>query len=326
MNSTLDGKDVSQKQGLILEIQKLSTDDGPGIRTTIFLKGCPLKCDWCHNPESIPITPGLQWFRVQCIGCKTCIEICPKKAMKYDEEGVHIDRKICTICLKCADECPSGSLKIFGSMWNLDALYNEIDKDRIYYERSGGGITISGGEPMLQTDFVLALLKKCKEGNIHTAVDTCGYTTKTNLEKLFPFVNLFLYDLKEINDEKHKQFTGISNKIILENCIWLVKKVREDRKAIWIRTPLIPNYTATDENIIGLANFIIKELDNLVDRWDLLAFNNLAQDKYDRMDWEWALEGLPLLERERVEYLYNLAIQLGVKNVFWSGMTKRESS
>ncbi len=322
MNSTLDVNDSNQKQGLILEIQKLSTDDGPGIRTTVFLKGCPLKCDWCHNPESIPYTPGIQWFKVKCIGCATCVKVCPENAIKYDEEGVHIDRKTCTMCTKCVDECPSSALKLFGSMWNIDALYDEIEKDRTYYEKSGGGITISGGEPMLQTNFVLSLLKKCKEGNIQTALDTCGYTARANLEKLFPYVDLFLYDLKEIDDDKHKQFTGISNKTILENCIWLVKKVREAKKAIWIRTPLIPTYTATEENISRLAEFILKELGNEIDRWDLLAFNNLAQDKYERMDWEWPLEGIPLLEKERVEQLYELAIQKGVKNVFWSGMTK----
>ncbi len=230
---------------------------------------------------------------------------------------------ICTLCLKCAEACPSTALQVFGKEWTVKELYKEIDKDRTFYETSGGGVTISGGEPMMQVDFILELLKKCKTNNINTALDTCGYSSKTNYEKLFPFVDLFLYDLKEINSEKHKEYTGVPNETILANCKWLVEQIKGTEKEIWIRTPIIPSYTATKENVQGIAKFIVNELKNNIHRWDLLAFNNLAADKYERMDWEWKLEDVPLLELEVMEYYYELAVNEGVKNVHWSGMTQK---
>jgi len=310
--------------GLVLEVQKLSTEDGPGIRTSVFFKGCPLRCVWCHNPESIPTKLGLQWFSAKCIGCKSCIEACPKGSLTFTDDGVQINREKCTASGECVNACPSTALQLFGKYWELEELFNEIEKDRAYYEKSNGGITISGGEPTMQIDYAVLLLKKCKEHKIATAFDTCGYTSKNNLKKILPYVDLFLYDLKEIDSKKHEDFTGVPNERILENCSWLTKKVKELGKEIWIRTPIIPNYTATEANIRGIAKFIIEELKNNIDRWDLLAFNNLASDKYERMDWEWKLKESKLLSKEQMEYFYDIALEEGVKNVNWSGMTKRE--
>ncbi|MFW9921687.1 MAG: glycyl-radical enzyme activating protein [Candidatus Thorarchaeota archaeon] len=314
----------STKKGLVLEIQKLSTEDGPGIRTSVFFKGCPLKCAWCHNPESIPNKQGIQWFEVKCIGCETCVKICPVKALTLNEDGLKIDRERCSICGLCVENCPSTALRIFGKEWTVNELLYEILKDKAYYEKSNGGVTVTGGEPFLQVEFITTFLKKCKDNNLHTALDTCGYTNQKNIEKLFNFVDLFLYDLKEMDTEKHKEFTGVGNEIILENCKWLVKKAKENNKAVWIRTPIIPNYTANEDNIRQIAKFIANELKNQIDRWDLLAFNNLAVDKYKRMDWDWKLEGEKLLTKEDMEYFYDIAIEEDVKNVFWSGLTKKE--
>lgn len=319
-------KQATNHKGMILEIQKLSTEDGPGIRTSIFLKGCPLKCKWCHNPESIPSEQGIQWFKVKCIGCESCVVVCPTKAVKIDKKGVHIDRTKCTICGKCVEECPTTALKLFGTEWTVEDLFYEVEKDKAYYQKSGGGVTVSGGEPLLQRDFVKAFLTKCKENDIQTALDTCGYTTKQNLEKLLEFVDLFLFDIKEINPNKHLKFTDVSNKTILANCIWLVKKVNELGKTIWIRTPIIPNYTATKENVRGIAKFIVNELKNKIDRWDLLAFNNLCKDKYERMDWKWELEKEKLLTEKEMEYYHAIALKEGVQNVRWSGLTQKDEN
>ena len=217
---------IAATSGLVLEIQKLSTEDGPGIRTSIFLKGCPLRCDWCHNPESIPMKPGLQWFSVKCIGCKSCIEACPEGSLTFTDDGIEINREKCIASAECVDVCPSAALQLFGKYWEVDELFHEIEKDRAYYEKSNGGITISGGEPSMQIDYAVMLLKKCKENNIATAFDTCGYTSKNNLEKVLPHVDLFLYDLKEIDSKKHEEFTAVPNERILENCSWLRKVPR----------------------------------------------------------------------------------------------------
>ena len=177
-------------RGLIFEIQKMSTEDGPGIRTTIFFKQCPLKCVWCHNPESIHKKLQLQWLAAKCIGCKSCIEACKQKALKLDKKSIHINRDKCNGCGECVARCPSNALNMFGKYWDLEDLYKEIEKDNLYYTKSGGGITVSGGEPTLQPDFVHEFLKKCKENGISTALDTCGYASKNAYEKILPNVDL----------------------------------------------------------------------------------------------------------------------------------------
>jgi pyruvate formate lyase activating enzyme len=313
----------SSETGYIFEIQKMSTEDGPGIRTTVFLKTCPLRCVWCHNPESIFKEPSIQWFKVKCIGCKTCVKVCPQKAITLDKEGIHINREKCICCGKCAEECPSTALRKIGKYWKLDDLFHEVEKDKVYYQNSNGGITVSGGEPTQQVDFTENFLKKCKEAGFHTALDTCGYTNKKIFDRLLPYIDLILYDLKEIDSKKHKEFTGVPNETILENAKWLIDKLNDSDKKMWIRTPLIPNYTATKENIRGIGEFIVHELNNKVDRWDLLAFNNLAVSKYERMDMKWACKDFDLLTKEEMEYFFDIAVSTGVKNVVWSGMTKR---
>jgi pyruvate formate lyase activating enzyme len=311
-------------KGFIFEIQKMSTEDGPGIRTTVFFKQCPLKCIWCHNPESILKKKQLEWFKHKCIGCNTCIKTCELAALKFEEDGLYIDRKLCTSCGKCSDECPSTALHMFGEYWSLDDLYHEIQKDKVYYEQSKGGITVSGGEPTIQSDFILEFLKMCKDNGISTALDTCGYASKNIYEKILPYVDLVLLDIKEIDPKKHEEFTGVPNDLILENAIYIANFMKKNNKLVWIRTPLIPNYTATKENMEGIGKFIIEKLHNYPQRWDLLAFNNLCVSKYERLDMVWPLKDTPLMTKEEVETLYNIALKTGAREVRWSGLTKKE--
>jgi len=316
---------MAESKALIFQIQKMSTEDGPGIRTTVFFKQCPLKCIWCHNPESILKKKQLEWFKHKCIGCKICIETCQQGALTLDEEGMHIDRNKCDSCGLCSDECPSTALHMFGELWDLEALYYEIQKDKIYYTQSQGGITVSGGEPTLQPDFILDFLKKCKENGISTALDSCGYASKNIYEKLLPYVDLVLLDIKEINSEKHEKYIGVPNKLILENAIWISDYVKRKDKKLWIRTPIIPNYTATEENIKGIGEFIVNELHNIPERWDLLSFNNLCTAKYERLDLEWSLKDFPLISSDDMDNFIEIGKKLGVKNVHWSGLTKKKS-
>lgn len=302
----------------------MSTEDGPGIRTTVFFKQCPLRCKWCHNPESILKKKQLEWFEHKCIGCNTCIEICDIKALHFADDGLNINRELCTSCGKCSDECPSTALHMFGEYWTLDDLYYEIHKDKVYYDQSKGGITVSGGEPTIQSDFIIAFLKKCKDNGISTALDTCGYASKAIYEKILPHVDLVLLDIKEINPKKHEEFTGVSNKLILENAIWMSEYIKENNKKIWIRTPLIPKFTANKQNIEGIGRFIVEKLNNNPERWDLLAFNNLCISKYDRLDLDWVLKDSPLMTKQEVENLYDVALKTGVSQVKWSGLTKKE--
>ena len=314
----------SSAGGYIFEIQKLSTEDGPGIRTTVFFKECPLRCAWCHNPESIEKEPSIQWFKNKCIGCNSCVEICPENAIVLDDQGIHIDREKCKTCGDCVEECPSTALKMFGEYWTVEKLFKVLAKDKAYYDKSKGGITISGGEPTLQADFLLALLKKCKDNGISTALDTCGLSSQAIYSKLIPYVDLFLLDIKEIDSQKHKEFVAHPNEKILENIKWLANQLHEKGKELWIRTPIIPRYTATKENILGIANFIVEKLDNKITCWEILAFNNLASAKYRRMDMEWDLKEDPIFTADEMDFFLNIAINAGAKNVKWSGLTRKE--
>ncbi len=317
---------MAESKALIFQIQKMSTEDGPGIRTTVFFKQCPLKCIWCHNPESILKKKQLEWFKHKCIGCKICIETCQQGALSLDEDGMHIDRDKCDSCGLCSEECPSTALHMFGELWDLDDLYYEIQKDKVYYTQSHGGITVSGGEPTLQPDFLLDFLKKCKENGISTALDSCGYASRNTYEKLLPFVDLILLDIKEINSERHERHTGVPNALIFENAIWISNYLKKNGKKLWIRTPIIPNYTAKEENIKGIGEFIVNKLENFPERWDLLSFNRLCSEKYSRLDIDWILKDEPLMTKEEIEYFFEIAKSTGVKYVNWSGLTRKKES
>ncbi len=256
----------------------MSTEDGPGLRSTIFFKGCPLSCVWCHNPESIAREMQLHWTKIKCIGCLTCIDACPKNALQMTGKEMIIDRKQCDVCGACVSACPSTALDIYGESYEVNKLAAEVLKDRAFFEKSGGGVTLSGGEPTLQARFSGELLKVLQAARVHTALDTCGQCAWQTMEELLPYTDLVMFDLKEMNTVKHKKFTGASNKIILENLRRLARhaELQNPSFQLWIRTPLIPGCTATPENIKKIGAFIGKHLGAALARWELCTFNNLA--------------------------------------------------
>ncbi|MGD8465033.1 MAG: glycyl-radical enzyme activating protein [Anaerolineae bacterium] len=300
--------------GRILHLQRLSTEDGPGIRTTVFFKGCPLRCAWCHNPESLSPQPQVQWLETRCIGCRTCLAACPHGCLDLTGQGMRIDRQRCTGCGICAEACPANAMELLGTAVTVKDLVKELVKDRTYYETSGGGVTASGGEPALQADFVAALLARLQGEGVATALDTCGLAPSQAWHKILPHVDLVLFDLKEIDPDQHRAHTGQSNERILEALLMVRDYITGQRPdtRLWIRTPLIPGATATAANLRGLGDFIAHHLDRLVERWELCAFNNLCRDKYRRLGMPWRFDETPLLSDQTLRALERQARRSGV--------------
>ena len=300
---------------LIFNLQQFSTEDGPGIRTTVFMKGCPLCCAWCHNPEGASPHPDLIWYDARCIGARECLRVCPENALVLTLAGMQIDRERCTVCGKCAEACPASALEIIGKEWNAEELLTELLKDKVFYETSGGGITFSGGEPMMQTDFLCEMLPRCKDAGLHVALDTCGAVASERYQRVVEWLDLVLFDLKITDSAKHQQATGVGNELILNNARWLASR----GVPMWIRTPIIPGYTDDHANIQAIARFIRNELPT-VERWDLLAYTNLGKPKYHRLDLPYALENAPLLTRDEMEAVWRVAHDI-VPVARWSGAT-----
>jgi pyruvate formate lyase activating enzyme len=316
----------SGKTGTVLDIQRMSTEDGPGIRTTVFMKGCSLKCGWCHNPESISPRPQVHWLDTRCIGCHTCADVCKQEALSVSDQGVAIDRGRCIGCGDCVEECPSTALEMLGAEWAVDDLAAEVMKDRAYYDKSGGGVTLSGGEPVLQSSFVTALLKRLRGEGVHIALDTCGRYAFDRVEPLLPYTVLVLYDLKTVDAARHQALTGYSNKKILDNLVRIAGSVRSQvyPRELWIRTPIIPGATDDKETIASIGRFMAEKLAKTVTRWELCAFNNLCRDKYDRLGLAWPYADSNLMESRDMEALAETARQSGVDPaiVQWSGATR----
>lgn len=264
-------------RGIVFDIKRFSIHDGPGIRTTVFFKGCPLRCWWCHNPESQVHEPEMMFHGNRCVGCGACVDVCPQGAISLQGDVAATDAEKCVLCGTCAEVCYADAREIVGREMTAEDVAAEIERDVPFYDESGGGATISGGEPLLQVGFLRAVLRACKEREIHTALDTCGFAPWEALESVRGLVDLFLYDLKLMDDARHRAFTGASNEPILGN----LRALAERGHAIALRVPLVPGINDDEENIRRIAVFAAA-LPRL-QRVDVLPYHRAGTDKYSRM-------------------------------------------
>jgi pyruvate formate lyase activating enzyme len=293
-------------QGIITEIQRFSVHDGPGIRTTVFLKGCNLRCFWCHNPETHRVERELQLQLSRCIGCGACFVVCETGAHRMADGERVFDRERCLACGRCAAECYAEALVLAGREVSVADVMAEVLADRPFYENSGGGVTLSGGEPLLQPAFCAALLAACRAEGVHTAIETAANVPWERIEALLPLIDLVMMDLKTLDDTVHRASTGVSNRRILANA----RRLGATDKPLTVRTPIIPGVNDTPEAIRAIAR-LAAELPNLVG-YELLPFHPMAAAKYDSLGRAYRARSLPRPTPEAMEALADVARESGV--------------
>jgi pyruvate formate lyase activating enzyme len=300
-------------KGIIFNIQHYSIHDGPGIRTNVFLKGCSLRCIWCQNPESHSLSPELLYFQEKCTGCGRCVDICPEKAIQIISAKSTTDRKKCKTCGQCVQICFNDARSIVGTEMTVEEVFKKVIGDELFYKRSQGGMTLTGGEPLFQPDFSKNLLSLCRQAGIHTALETCGFSDWETLKDILQYVDLVLFDLKHMDSKKHREYTGVPNEVILENA----RKIHHTLKTpIWVRIPVIPGCNDSVENIHATAQFVAAELSRSVPV-HLLAYHRLGETKYERLGKEGKnLSITPpaneyMMELQKIVAAYGLQTQIG---------------
>ncbi|MCX8128288.1 MAG: glycyl-radical enzyme activating protein [Synergistetes bacterium] len=291
---------------MIFDIKRYTIHDGPGIRTTVFMKGCPLNCWWCHNPEGISRKIEIAHLEYKCLRCKGCLEACPLKAISFSEKKVLIDRNRCNGCGICVEACPTSALKKIGKVISIPELIEEVEKDLPFYDSSNGGVTFSGGEPLAQPEFLAQCLKELKKRYINTIVDTSGYAPRESLALILPHTDLFLYDIKLFNSNEHKRYTGVSNEIIKENLKFLL----ENGKKIILRFPVIPGITDSLNNVKEWVNLISK-LDGILEV-NLLPYHEVSE-KYQRLNKEYKMKLNLKTSEETLSWIRGEFEKIGLK-------------
>ena len=294
----------------ITNIQKFSIHDGDGIRTTVFFKGCPLKCEWCHNPETQKFEKEMQVDREKCTGCGACAAVCPNGAIHMEEGRPTLDAEACVFCGKCTRFCPTGAREVIGQEYTVKELVKELMKDQMFYEESGGGVTLSGGEVMsMDMDYLLAVAKELKRQDVTLTIDTCGFVPYEKFQELLPYVNTFLYDVKVMDPELHKKYMGTDNALILENLVRLAK----DGARIYIRIPTVKEVNGNEENMKETIAFL-QEHDIHPAQINLLPYHDTGSGKYRKLDMEYKGTDLHAPDKEEMEALAALFINAGYKN------------
>jgi len=293
-------------EGIVTNIQRFSIHDGPGIRTTVFLKGCNLRCFWCHNPETLKPKPELQLFLDRCIGCGECFRRCPQGAHVMNDGQRVFKRELCQGCGVCADTCYAEALVIAGEVKTVEQVVEEVLRDRPFYETSNGGVTLSGGEPLLQLDFSYAILEQCKQEGVHTAIETAANFQWERVAAILPVTDLVMMDIKLMDSQKHRECTGVPNEQILANAL----RLGEQPQPLIVRTPIIPGVNDTPEEVKAIAEFAA-QLPNLL-YYELLPFHPMARGKYHSLDLDYRAQDLKMPKREQMDELTAAAASVGI--------------
>lgn len=301
-------KTDKEKKGLIFDIQRFTVNDGPGIRTLVFIKGCPLRCEWCSNPESQKASPELILYEEKCIGCGKCLKACSLGELL--KKNWPVDRDQCLGCGRCVDVCYAEARIFVGRWMSVREVLDIVLRDEVFYRNSGGGVTIGGGEPTYQAIFVGKLLKECKEKGIHTAVETCGYASWEGLKRLLRFTDLLLFDIKHMDTDTHREKTGVGNEKILINARQAARMVKE----MIIRFPLIPGYNNSRQNINAVGEFIKSKLPQ-VRRVDILPYHSMGESKSIRLGRRYSLGGLDILPKEEIDKAKEILLSYGLEVV-----------